>query len=206
MISAQRKISLGVLLALLALVGISPARADSTPTFYKDPATGCNVGTFGAEPGLSVRWSGPCVKGVAEGLGTVEWQKNGKWLDRSTGNYHSGLRDGQFSFTYPDGGASIGAYHDGLAIPIFYMTPRAVAASGRFRTIRSSASIGAALVRPAKRKVPASPNGKRRASSQAVPKGIFMRAWRRAAACGFMPMAIASRGNITTDKPTAAAS
>jgi hypothetical protein len=119
MISAQRKISLSVVLALLALVVASPARADDTPTFYKDQRTGCNVGTFTPEPGLSVRWNGSCQSGLAEGSGTVEWLKNGVSTGRSDGAYHAGLREGLFAITNADGTKSLTDYHNGQASPVF---------------------------------------------------------------------------------------
>jgi hypothetical protein len=117
MISALGKISFGA--SLLVLVAVSPARADTTPTFYKDQRAGCNVGTFAPEPGLSVRWSGPCQSGLAEGSGTVEWLKNGVSLGHSEGTYHSGLREGVFTLTDADGKKSVADYRNGQAAPIF---------------------------------------------------------------------------------------
>lgn len=116
-ISAARRVSFGLLLALLALVAVALARADTTPSFFKDQRTGCNVGTFAPEPGLSVRWNGPCQSGLAEGPGTVEWFKNGVSLGHSDGAFHSGLRDGVFAVTDADGKKSLWDYHNGLLGP-----------------------------------------------------------------------------------------
>ena len=119
MIRAPREISSGVLVALLALIAVSPARADDAPTFYKDQRTGCNVGTFAPEPGLSVRWSGECQSGLAEGSGTVEWLKNGVSQGHSEGAFHLGLREGAFAVTDADGKKSLWDYHNGQVGPIF---------------------------------------------------------------------------------------
>jgi hypothetical protein len=131
MISVSRKCSGIAALALLAVV-TAPARADDTPTFYKDQRTGCNVGTLAPEPGLSVRWSGPCRSGLAEGSGTVEWLKNGVSTGHSDGAYHLGLREGQFVFTNPDGSTSVGAYHNGQQVAIFYVDPASHCSLGTF--------------------------------------------------------------------------
>lgn len=130
--SAQRKISFGVVLTLLALVPVSPAHADSTPTFFKDQRTGCNVGTFAPEPGLSVRWSGPCQSGLAEGSGTVEWSKNGVSTGRSDGAYHLGLREGQFAVTAPDGTKSVAAFHNGQPAAVFVADPASHCSVGTY--------------------------------------------------------------------------
>jgi hypothetical protein len=132
MISASAR-TLGVVaLTLFACLVAVAARADTTPTFFKDQRTGCNVGTFTPEPGLSVRWSGPCQNGLAEGSGTVEWLKNGVSTGHSDGAYHSGLREGQFAIANPDGSTSVAAFHNGKPAPVFVVDPASHCSVGTF--------------------------------------------------------------------------
>ena len=47
------------------------------PEWIKDKSSGCSIWNPNPRPGESVKWSGKCVKGKAEGYGTVEWYQNG---------------------------------------------------------------------------------------------------------------------------------
>jgi hypothetical protein len=65
-------------------------------TFYKDAISSCSVGTFQTDEGLSVRWTGPCIDGKAQGRGIVEWSiAGGQVLATSEGDYSAGLNEGR---------------------------------------------------------------------------------------------------------------
>ena len=104
--------------ALAAAFGVmvsAPAWADSQPIFYKDASTGCAVGTFHSQPDLSVRWTGPCVGGKAQGRGVAEWSDGSKFQSRSEGEYRAGLREGRVITTTADGTRFEWEYRGGMA-------------------------------------------------------------------------------------------
>jgi len=82
------------LLLLAAWLIPAVAWAEDAPTFYADSASGCRLGTFYPETGLTVRWSGPCAGGKAEGRGIAEWQRDGAFWARTEGEYHGGCAKG----------------------------------------------------------------------------------------------------------------
>jgi hypothetical protein len=131
MISAQRKISFGVVLALLALVVASPARADDTPTLVTDPASHCSVGTFYPQAGLVPHWSGACVGGKADGPGIVEWQLNGTFNGRNEGTFHAGLLEGRGIKATADGRRYEAEFRNGKMNGRCVMTTPAVRLDGQ---------------------------------------------------------------------------
>lgn len=82
----------GILAA--ALVMLWPV-CGAAQTFYKDEMSGCSVGTFKTDEGLSVRWTGPCVEGKAQGRGIAQWSIAGQPAGHGEGGYRAGLLDGR---------------------------------------------------------------------------------------------------------------
>jgi hypothetical protein len=102
--------------ALAAVLGILVpplAWADSQPSFYEDASNGCSVGTFHPQPEESVRWTGPCVGGKAQGRGIAEWSSRGQFFSRSEGEYRAGLREGRVISTTADGTRNESEFRDG---------------------------------------------------------------------------------------------
>jgi hypothetical protein len=112
MISAQRKISLGAVLALLAFVAASPARADSG--WLTDPQTHCRVWDDDMQPGEAVHWSGACRNGIAEGPGITEWLKDGKLTTRIEGSLAAGHLEGRVLMNTAAGARIETEFHGGL--------------------------------------------------------------------------------------------
>jgi hypothetical protein len=100
--------------ALIATIASGTAWAASSPTFYKDAKTGCQVGTFAPEPGTAVSWKGPCVNGKAQGRGIAEWTVNGAFSARSEGEFRAGLREGRILTTDKDHNLVEWEFHGGL--------------------------------------------------------------------------------------------
>lgn len=110
------------LVGALCVVFPGLAFAD-TPTFYKDPTSGCQVGTFKPDPQLSVRWNGPCVGGKAQGRGIVEWSLAGKFASRTEAEFRAGLIEGRAIVVSADGTLREAEFRDskreGRCITIF---------------------------------------------------------------------------------------
>ena len=60
-----------------------------------DSRTNCKVHTNCFSPTKTIKWSGGCVDGKAEGYGIVEWYENGKLIIRTTGGFEKGKLEGQ---------------------------------------------------------------------------------------------------------------
>lgn len=90
-----------------------PSGAD--PHWVRDPATKCLVYTGSPIQGGSVRWSGPCVNGVAEGGGTLVWYAGTRLVSKYVGGVAGGARNGQGVFSYPNGTSLSIAWRDDVA-------------------------------------------------------------------------------------------
>ena len=65
--------------------------------------------------GETIRWTGACKEGFADGMGTLEWQRGGKTYERDEGEWRGGRQiggsqswpgghyDGQFADSLPNG-------------------------------------------------------------------------------------------------------
>lgn len=95
-----------------ALVMLWPV-CGAAQTFYKDEMSGCSVGTFQTDQGLSVRWTGPCVDGKAQGRGIAQWSIAGQPAGYSEGTYRAGLLDGRAIVVHKLGARAEGDYANG---------------------------------------------------------------------------------------------
>lgn len=116
---------------LLALVAVSPARGDDTPTFVTDPASHCSVGTYHPDPRDSVRWSGACAAGKAQGQGIAEWQTAGAFVARFEGTFNGGLLEGRGLKVTNDSRRYEAEFHQGKMNGRCIMTTPAVRLDGQ---------------------------------------------------------------------------
>lgn len=58
-------------------------------------------------------WSGPCVKGLAEGYGQVQWYENGRTAERYEGEMKAGKMHGQGTYTWTSGNTYTGDWQNG---------------------------------------------------------------------------------------------
>ena len=104
----------GMLLVAFLVQGICGSASGQTPGvapvpgWIADPGTGCKVWNPAPEPNESVTWSGPCVKGFADGLGVEQWYKNGKAGIRVEAVFSHGSSTGVVTISYPNGMQYIG--------------------------------------------------------------------------------------------------
>lgn len=75
----------------------------NAPTL-KDPKSGCGAFAVEAVEADSISWSGGCLNGLANGLGTATYSSHGKILEAITAEFDRGkIRDGHISVGWPDG-------------------------------------------------------------------------------------------------------
>lgn len=90
----------------------APSKAAAGPSgadWLTDPASGCAVFNIDPQPDKSIRWSGACADGYAEGRGVLMWQ------DGSGGNviYRRGKLTGRFAYAWKNGFHYLGDWVDG---------------------------------------------------------------------------------------------
>lgn len=69
-----------------------------------DPKSGCAAIAVDVIAADSISWSGKCVGGLADGLGTATFSSHGKILETITAEFDRGqTRDGHISVGWPDG-------------------------------------------------------------------------------------------------------
>ena len=73
---------------------------------------GCHLWNPSLHAGATVRWSGECVGGYAQGTGTVRWRYDGG-LQTSDGSFLDGKQHGTWVVHEADGDVSEGLYVDG---------------------------------------------------------------------------------------------
>lgn len=93
--------------AILGLITVVPALAQSQsgkpPGWISDSKTGCKVWNPAPQARETIRWSGGCEGGYAQGKGTLEWFENGRPGDRYVGEYQGGKRNGHGVVTMSNG-------------------------------------------------------------------------------------------------------
>lgn len=105
-----------LLVALLALLALKPAAGAAEPAvgaFVADPASACKVWNPHPQAGESVRWSGPCANGLAEGKGKLDWLNSGTVIETDEGEWRAGHQVGPAVQAW-NGGRYEGEVADGL--------------------------------------------------------------------------------------------
>jgi len=111
----------GLCAAAIVILGLSfQARAQdenhAPPDWITDAKTGCKVWNPAPEAGETVRWSGPCKDGYADGKGTLSWTENGKPGDKFVGAYQGGKRNGHGVLTDTEGNRVEGDWRDDIPV------------------------------------------------------------------------------------------
>lgn len=99
---------------LLVLLGFAlPAVAQAPQSdWIEDATTGCRVWNPRPEPNETIRWTGPCIEGIANGTGVLEWFKDGQPNGRTEGEYREGKQNGPATVTRPNGTTIVGTFFD----------------------------------------------------------------------------------------------
>jgi len=83
-----------LLLALLLCAFGASAAGDENVAWIAD-SRGCKVANPFPQPGESIKWSGSCKNGLADGNGVLEWFIDGKPADRYEGPLKQGWAEGK---------------------------------------------------------------------------------------------------------------
>lgn len=99
---------IGVVLACTLFLGlaaepVAQAQSAKSPSWIADSKTGCKVWNPSPEARETIRWSGSCEGGYAQGKGTLQFFENGKPGDRFEGEYQAGKRNGHGVVTMSNG-------------------------------------------------------------------------------------------------------
>jgi hypothetical protein len=89
---------------VLVLVGtIAGAYSAAPGGWMADSGTGCRVWNPHPQPNESVKWSGPCEDGLAQGRGIVQWLRNNRPFETDEGEWHEGRQTGDGTQVWPTG-------------------------------------------------------------------------------------------------------
>jgi MORN repeat protein len=90
-------------LLALALVGV-PARGPAQAGDWSvDTAVTCRVWNPHPQVGETIKWSGTCVNGFAQGAGSVRWFKNNLPFETDEGEWREGYQIGKGKQAWPSG-------------------------------------------------------------------------------------------------------
>jgi MORN repeat len=68
-----------------------------------DTTTTCRVWNPHPQLNETIKWSGACVNGFAQGLGSVRWIRNGALFETDEGEWHEGYQIGKGTQVWPTG-------------------------------------------------------------------------------------------------------
>jgi hypothetical protein len=91
----RSKCTMGLLLGLLLSPPPAHCQASKAGDFISDPKSGCKVWDPHPLAGETVSWSGDCIKGLANGAGTVLWSRDGKPFEKDEGSWDHGRQSGR---------------------------------------------------------------------------------------------------------------
>jgi len=86
-------VALGLLPGSAALAQTAQCPA-GPPDWKIDSRTGCKVWNLCPQHDETVTWSGACVDGIANGVGTSVWYRDGKQTESYEGNLRAGKSEG----------------------------------------------------------------------------------------------------------------
>jgi hypothetical protein len=101
---------------LLAAILMAPGAAVAQPAqpgaWIVDPGTSCKVWNPNPQGGETIKWSGPCVNGVAQGRGSLQWFKDNRLSEQDDGEWQDGRQTGVGTQVW-QGGRYEGQLRDG---------------------------------------------------------------------------------------------
>jgi len=91
-------------LAGLILICTNASAQTAMPGNYSvDEKSGCKVWNPNPKAAESIVWLGPCVSGLAHGLGKLQWLQNGQLYETDEGAWSAGRQIGNGSQIWPLG-------------------------------------------------------------------------------------------------------
>ncbi len=84
--------------------GPAAAQEKTPPGWIADPKTGCKVWNASPASNETIKWSGGCRNGLADGHGKLQWYVNGSPTGEMTeGEFRYGRPNGRVEIRWPDG-------------------------------------------------------------------------------------------------------
>ena len=83
-------------------------------TWLLDTEVGCRMWDWHPEPEDKVVWRGACQGNLPNGPGEAQWSEHGRPIDRFTGVYRNGKREGVGHYVWNDTVRFDGLYADGV--------------------------------------------------------------------------------------------
>lgn len=80
-----------------------PDLTGNDPHWLKDVGSKCAAYVIRPEKGLTIRWFGKCVNGVAEGQGAIAWYRDNRLAGKHDGRFAQGVRQGHGVYRLPNG-------------------------------------------------------------------------------------------------------
>jgi len=81
-------------------------------TWLLDTEAGCRMWDWHPDPQDEAVWNGACQAGLPEGQGEAQWFEHGQPIDRFTGTYRDGKREGEGHYVWNDAVRFDGTYAD----------------------------------------------------------------------------------------------
>jgi hypothetical protein len=97
---AARIAAVGAALGLIVPVAASHAEAGG---WILDTGAGCKVWNPHPQPNETLRWSGACPNGMAQGRGAVQWSKGNLPFETDEGEWREGRQSGFGTQVWPTG-------------------------------------------------------------------------------------------------------
>lgn len=105
-----------VVLGVFALLSMVVAgRGLAAETVVTDREHGCRIRLPRPEEGKTIRWTGPCRNGFAQGGGVLEWFRDGQPAGWVEGVFADGRLEGPARLEWEDGRAFTGRFRRGQA-------------------------------------------------------------------------------------------
>jgi len=82
---------------------IAFAQSTRNSAFIADAATGCRIWNPNPHPNETIRWSGACVNGLAQGKGRLQWLRGGAHYETDEGEWNAGRQFGHGTQQWPLG-------------------------------------------------------------------------------------------------------
>lgn len=91
-----------------------PDLTGNDPHWLKDFGSKCAAYVTRPERGLTIRWFGKCVNGVAEGQGVIAWYRDNRLAGKHDGAFVRGVRQGRGVYSLPNGHSLHGSWVNGV--------------------------------------------------------------------------------------------
>jgi hypothetical protein len=83
-----------LLVVFFTVPGATWAQPTQSGGWISDQETSCKVWNPNPQGGETIKWSGPCINGLAQGRGSLQWFKDNRLLEQDDGEWQDGRQTG----------------------------------------------------------------------------------------------------------------